>query len=247
MEKVKLSIIIPFFNEEERLEPNLSRSISYLKSHIKEPFELIFVNDGSTDKTSSILSEAKERQQNLPVKILTYPRNKGKGYAVRTGVLNSNGEKIIVMDGDFSIDLSETTKFIEKLNRYDLVIASKKHLLTQTLRQQKAPRRILGKSFTLLTNFLLGLNFTDVTCGFKGFKGSVGKKLFAKQKINRWAYDAETLFLAKHFKYKVLEIPVKWQHVEGSRVSPLIDTVRSLRELITVIFNYYSGKYDQKA
>lgn len=243
--KISLSIVIPCYNEEKRLEPNLSKSINYLISNIKEPFELIFVNDGSTDGTQRILGEVKKNNSNIQIEILSYPKNQGKGFAVKTGVLNSKGEKIIVMDADFSVDIGETSKFIKFLDEgYDVVVGTKKHLLTQTLSSQKAPRRILGKGFTLLVNFILGLNFTDITCGFKGFRASAAKEIFKKQRLNRWAYDAETLFLAKHLKCKTLELPVTWYHIEGSKVSPVNDTFRSFKDLMRILFNYFSGKYN---
>lgn len=239
-----VSIVIPCFNEEMRLEPGLSNSLRYMLSNIKQPFEVILINDGSTDRTHEILDDAKRRNKDIPIKILSYSPNEGKGHAVKTGVLASAGEKVIVMDADFSIDLSELPKVIEKLDIYDIVVGTKKHALTQSVKKQSIPRRFLGKGFTIFTNFLLGLNFTDITCGLKGFKAPAAKNLFKRQKMKRWSYDAETLFLAKKFKYNLTEMPVKWFHVEGSKVSPVLDTVRSLKDLMAIISNYNRGKYN---
>jgi len=246
MKNIALSIVVPCYNEEKRAEPALSRSIDYLKSNIKEPFEIVFVDDGSIDGTRVFLGAVKERHRDIPIEVLGYSRNHGKGYAVKIGVLNAKGEKIIVTDADFSVDLDETIKFIKLLDEYDVVVGSKKHLLTTTLNHQKGPRRILGKGFTLLTNLMLGLNFTDITCGFKGFKVKAGKDIFRRQRLDRWAYDAETLFLAKRLKYKALEVPVKWYHVEGSKVSPFADTFGSFKDLILILLNYCRGKYNRK-
>lgn len=239
-----ISIVIPFYNEAARAEPRLSQSVESLRLNVKDPFELIFVNDGSTDQTLQILESVKNSHQSLPIEIISYDHNQGKGYAVRLGVDKIQGDKIIIMDADFSIDLSEVNTFTEKLDRFDVVVGSKKHLLTRTENRQKIPRRILGKGFTWLTNILLGLNFTDITCGFKGFKTAAAKNIFVKQVMNGWSYDAETLFLAKRFKYSMLELPVKWRHVEGSKVSPVRDTLRSLRDLVLIIDNYHRGKYN---
>jgi dolichyl-phosphate beta-glucosyltransferase len=239
-----ISVVIPCFNEEMRLEPGLSNSIKYMSSNIKQPFEVILVNDGSTDRTREILDSVKIRNKDIPIRILNYSPNQGKGHAVKTGVLASEGEKVIVMDADFSIDLSEAPKVIEKLEVYDIVVGTKKHALTRSVKKQNIPRRFLGKGFTVFTNLLLGLNFTDITCGLKGFRALAAKNLFRKQRMKRWAYDAETLFLAKQFKYNFTEIPVKWFHVEGSKVSPALDAARSLRDLMAIIVNYNRGKYD---
>lgn len=239
-----ISIIIPFYNEEKRIKSNIPPAIAYLSSNLSEPFELIFVNDGSIDDTQKVLETIKTENSNIQVKLLGYQKNQGKGFAVKTGVLSSTGQKIIVMDADVSIDLSELPRFLRELETCDVVVGSKKHLLTQTVSHQKAPRRFLGKGFTILTDFLLGLNLTDITCGFKGFNSEAAKRLFSKLKIKRWSYDAETLFLAKQFKYKVVELPVKWRHIDGSKVSPLPDTVEALRDLTLIVLNYYLGRYN---
>lgn len=241
-----ISIVIPCYNEEKRLEPGLSEAISRFDSLIKQPFELIFVNDGSKDRTHDILNEAKRRYKGIAIEIITYPDNEGKGYAVKRGVFAAKGRKIIVMDADFSIDLNEVPKALVELDRYDVIVGTKKHLLTQSVKHQKIPRRILGKGFTILTNLILGMNFSDITCGFKGFKAESARDIFGRQLMKGWAYDAETLFLVKQLKYKVSEMPVRWLHVEGSKVSPVADTIRSFRDLLIIISNHRSGKYGKR-
>ncbi|MBI2620997.1 glycosyltransferase family 2 protein [candidate division WWE3 bacterium] len=243
-----LSIVIPFYNEEARLKSgkNLSQAVDFMTSTLNEELELILVDDGSKDGTLGVLNKIKKKYSRIPIGIINYSPNRGKGHAVKKGVFECAGNKIIVMDADFSIDLGEIKKFVDALDEYDIVIGTKKHLLSQTLGGQKAPRRILGKGFTFLTNLLLGLGFTDITCGFKGFRSEVGKKLFRQQRIDRWSYDSETLFIAKKFGYSIKELPVSWHHVEGSRVSILTDTTRSFRDLISILLNNYYGKYDQK-
>lgn len=243
-EKLALSLVIPVFNEEKRLEPRLSESIAFLESVFKEGFEVVFVNDGSTDGSLTVLEGARQKFPNVPIKIIGYPKNEGKGFAVKMGVLEAAGAKVVVSDADFSVDLREITKFIEGLESSDIVIGSKKHLLTSTARPQKVPRRILGKGFTFLSNALLGLNFTDITCGFRGFRADVAKNIFGRQRMRRWSYDAETLFLAKRFKYRICELPVSWHHIEGSKVDPILDTFRSLKDLVVMILNSYYGKYN---
>jgi len=241
-----VSVVIPFYNEEGRIKINLDFFIGSLTTIIKEPLELVLVNDGSSDDTEKLLNDLKTKISHIPVEVISYSPNQGKGFAVKKGVLHTKGGKIIVMDADFSVDINEIPNFLDKLNTHDIVIGTKKHLLTQTIKQQKRPRRILGKGFTLLTNFILGLNYTDITCGFKGFRAKPAKDIFARQQLNRWAYDAETLFLAKQRNYKINEVPVRWRHVEGSKVSPMLDTFRSLKDIITILLYHYFGFYDQQ-
>lgn len=238
-----VSIVIPFFNEEKRLKSNLNDAINRLSTIVKQPLEIIFVNDGSKDNTKQMLLEEKKSHPDISIEIIGYPDNQGKGHAVKTGVLHSKGDKVVVMDADFSIDIDETDRFLDQLGGYDVVIGSKKHLLTQSIKHQKIPRRILGKGFTMLTDLIFGLRFTDITCGFKAFKAAAAKDLFSRLKMKSWSYDAETLFLARKYGYKTLELPVKWIHIEGSKVSPIIDTFKTLKDLISILFNYYTGKY----
>ena len=242
-----ISIVIPFYNEEKRLESGkvLDVSIKKLVSEFKTKLEFILVDDGSTDGTVKLLNIVKKKNNKTLVEIISYIPNKGKGYAVKCGVLKSKGSKIIIMDADFSIDLDETKTFVKQLNKFDVVIGSKKHFLAQTMKKQSQPRRILGKCFTLVTNMMLGLNYTDITCGFKGFKSPVGKKLFGMQSINRWAFDSEILFIAKKLCYTTKELPVVWKHVDGSSISPLKDTWRSFRDLVRILLNNFFGKYDK--
>lgn len=246
MKNIALSIVVPCYNEEKRAEPALSKAIEYLRVNIKEPFEIVFVDDGSLDGTRAFLGAVRNKHNDIPIEVLSYSPNCGKGRAVKVGVLKSRGEKIIVTDADFSIDLGETAKFMKLLDEYDVIVGTKKHMLTTTLTHQKAPRRILGKGFTLLTDLILGLDFTDITCGFKGFRAQAGRDIFERQRLDRWAYDAETLFLARRLKYKALEVPVKWYHVEGSKVSPLTDTFKSFKDLMLIQVNYCRGRYNRE-
>lgn len=244
---MQTSIVIPCYNEGKRIQPLLDRAMDRIQSLLEGTFELVFVNDGSTDNTVEVLKKAFNGRPGMKTEIIGYRNNKGKGNAVKEGVLHAKGGKIIVMDADFSIDLDEIPKALKELDRFDIVVGSKKHSLAKSVKHQKLPRRIMGKGFTMLTNAVLGLNFTDITCGFKGFKSAPAKNIFGRQMMNGWAYDSETLFLAKKLGYTSLEMPVKWHHIDGSKVSPVYDAVKSLRDLTAIIFNYYSGGYERKS
>jgi len=177
------------------------------------------------------------------VEIVDLPEKQGKGWAVKAGVLRAGGDKILVMDADFSIDIQVTPAFLTALDDHDVVIGTKKHHMTQTLESQNTLRKFLGKGFTRLTNLLLGLKYTDITCGFKGFRAEAAKDLFGRQRMKRWSYDSEILFLADKSRYRTCEIPVTWFHVVGSKVSPFRDVFSSFRELLSIRANQILGKY----
>jgi dolichyl-phosphate beta-glucosyltransferase len=242
-----VSIVIPCYNEAKRLEPKLSESIVILKTLIKEPFEIVLVDDGSTDSTYELLKAVETKFSPLPITVVHYVPNQGKGRAVKAGVLIARGAKIVVMDADFSIDLSETTRFLRALDASPVAIGTKKHLLTETVKPQSAPRRFLGKGFTTLTNLFLGMDFTDITCGEKAFRGEAGRNIFGRQRINRWSYDSETLYLARRLHYEVVEIPVKWHHEEESKVKTLRATFFSFFELLAIRIDALLGRYHLKA
>lgn len=232
----EISFVIPCYNEAQRLEPGFSAAMDFLIRRLGPCFEVILVNDGSTDKTSDVLKEVKAKYSHIPIEIIEYWPNRGKGFAVKTGVLAARGQKIVQTDADFSVDLEEAIKFLQKLDEYDLVIGSKKHEATESLKHQSPIRRFLGKGFTDLTNLWLGINFSDITCGLKAFRHDAAKDIFSRQRLERWSYDAEILFLATKRGYKILELPVRWRHVEGSKVVPLLDIIRSFRELLAIRF-----------
>ncbi len=230
----EISFVIPCYNEAQRLEPGFSAAMEFFVHRLGPRFEIILVNDGSTDETATVLKEVQSKLSDIPIRIIEYWPNRGKGFAVKTGILAAQGQKIVQSDADFSVDLEEAIKFIEKLDEYDLVIGSKKHEATQSLRHQSVARRFLGKGFTQLTNLWLGINFSDITCGLKAFRQEAAKEIFSQQRLKRWAYDAEILFLATKKGYKILELPVRWHHVEGSKVMPFLDIIRSFKELLAI-------------
>lgn len=232
--KPAVSFVIPCYNEEKRLEPGLSEALTFIISRLGPAVEIVFVDDGSTDQTRQILQMSRQKFPSLLIEIISYTPNRGKGYAVKTGVLAAQGEKIVVTDADFSIDLEDALEFIRQLDFFDIVVGTKKHAATQSLKRQAWPRRFLGKGFTVLTNLMLNINFSDITCGLKAFRREAARDIFAQQRLERWSYDAETLYLASRRGYKILELPVRWRHVEASKVRPLRDTLRSFKELVSL-------------
>lgn len=242
MKKPYLSVVIPCYNEEKRLGQGLGAAIKYLDRQIFDS-ELIFVNDGSTDKTLDLLQKVKNQREKIIV--ISYYPNCGKGYAVRQGVMVSGGEWVLICDADFSISIEHLERFLKNAKENDVVVGSKKLSNSRAVEKQILIRRFLGWGFTKLTNIVLDTNISDVTCGFKLFKGEVARRILAKQLIYNWSYDAETFFLLRRFNYRVSEVPVKWRDVKGSKVNIINSIAASFLGLIRIRMNDLFGKYDK--
>lgn len=219
----KLSIIIPVFNEAERIESGLKIIKGWHKRY--PGWEFILVNDGSSDGTEEIIKKYSF------VKLISYTKNQGKGYALKQGVKLVTQPLVLLSDIDFSSPLTELPKLATAIKEADLVIGSRKTSGAKIIKHQPWWREFLGKQFTNLSKLWLGLKVSDVTCGFKLIKTSVAKELFKQQKIKRWSYDAEILFLAKQMKLIVVDVPVLWENDELTKVSVIKDILRSLHEL----------------
>lgn len=227
----KLSIIIPVFNEENRL----NKAFKIIeKWHQKQPdWEFILVNDGSSDNTEKIIKKFSF------VKLVSYSKNQGKGYALKQGVSLATQPLVLLSDIDFSTPLTELPKLAAALKKADLAIGSRKTLGAKIIKHQPWWREYLGKQFTNLSKLWLGLKVSDVTCGFKLIKTPAAKELFKQQKIKRWSYDAEILFLAKKMKLKVTDVPVLWKNDEQTKVSIFKDIQSSLIDLFKIRWQKY--------
>lgn len=218
-----LSVIIPAYNEEKRLGPNLGPVLKYLHKHFPN-FELIIVDDGSTDNMAksvrkAVLSEPRAR-------LISYKLNRGKGYAVKKGVLASLGKQVLFMDADMSTPIGEIPKILKMLENADIVIGSRG--------KSDAPpfRQIASFVFDQIKYILVGLReFKDTQCGFKAFDGDIARKLFAKSQVDRFMFDVEILYLAVKMKYKIIEMPVVWADMPDSKVHFLEGVVNMFRDL----------------
>jgi dolichyl-phosphate beta-glucosyltransferase len=226
-----VSLIIPVYNESERLTEGLKKILRYLP-RASYRSEIILVDDGSTDDTlalaRSILASVKDK------KILTHEKNKGKGAAIRTGMLEANGKYLIFSDIDFSTPITELTKILDGLKIADVVIGVRRHKDSHVLKHQPKLREALGQVFTKLTSELVTPGILDVTCGFKGYRSEAAKFLFKKSHVDRWAFDAEILFLAKKEKLKILQVPVTWSDTKGSKVHILSDGIGALVDIVKI-------------
>lgn len=233
-----LSVIIPVFNETKRIV-NLTFINDYF-SRQKFTFELIVVNDGSQDNT---LKKLKQLKKNLNCTIISYSQNQGKGYALRTGMLKATGKYRLFMDIDLSTPLEEFRKFRPWLEKYPVIIGTRKTKDSMLLVRQPPLRELLGKGFTVLSKYILGVKISDFTCGFKCFSTTAAQNIFSKLSINRWGFDSESLFLAKKLHYPIKEVIVVWKNDPQTKVKFPQDILTSLFDLMKIKFNETSGRY----
>ena len=215
------SVIVPVFNEQGRIEPFLKE----LEKEIKNDWEIIFVDDGSKDKTADLIK--KSGIKNL--RIISYDINKGKGYAVKKGVEASTGKLVIFIDADDSIHPSQIDKMVRSLKEHDFVAGDRSAKESDV--QQPLFRKFFGFCFNTYSNALFGLSINDKLCGFKGFRSSIAKKLFSNLKSNRWIFDIEIFFKAKKHGIKLHQIPINWIYKDKSKMKPL-DLLKMIFELI---------------
>ena len=227
---MKLSLIIPVYNEASRFRAGIKLALDYLQSQFYS-WEVIVVDDGSNDNSTSTINKANTH-------VIRTGKNFGKGHAIKIGVEAAAGEYIVFSDIDFSVSLIYLPKFLSALKSSDIAIGSRRLPQSHIAHHQDYLRESLGRGFTGLSNLILGLNHTDLTCGFKGFKRSVAQKLFSLQKLNRWAFDSEILFLAKKLGLRVTEIPVSWSNDPQTKVKLFQDTLTSLVALFQIRLIY---------
>lgn len=236
-----LSIIIPLYNEEKRLF-NLKNIYRFLKNK-KFNWEIILVDDGSVDKTLKIIKQMIKINKYRNTQIISYSQNRGKGYAVKSGMLKARGDYQLFLDIDLSTPIEEFDKFLPLLEKFDIIIGSRRKSGARVIIRQPRIREKLGKGFTKLSQIVLQLKTTDFTCGFKCFSRTSANKIFTCQKISSWSFDSEILFLAKKFRYNVKEVPVKWSNDPKSRVKFPQDIVNSLIDLLTIRLNDFKKIY----
>ncbi|MDW8055621.1 MAG: glycosyltransferase family 2 protein [Elusimicrobiota bacterium] len=230
-----ISIIIPVYNEEKRIEQTLHILMNYIKNRFNR-YEIIIVDDGSTDKTLQLLQKFIEYSE---IKVVMNKQNLGKGAAVRNGVLNAEGEYIYFTDADLSTPIEELEKFLSYIKDYDIVIGSRATKGSQILVHQPFYREFMGKTFNKLVKLFFRMNFNDTQCGAKLFKKDVAKKIFSISKINGFAFDVEVLYIAELYGYKIKEVPVLWRHSKGSKVHLVKNGLEMLVDLFRIKFNNY--------
>lgn len=245
-----LSVVVPAYNEENRLPATLARLDEYLTARDLS-FELIVVDDGSKDATREV---AREFMASRPwMRLAQYddergrPVNRGKGFAVRQGVLRAVGRDILFSDADLSTPIEEMENLLPPIacGDYDITIASRALPESNLAVHQPWYREWMGRQFNMVVQQVIKTEIHDTQCGFKAFRGAVAKRIFATALIDGFGFDPEILYLARRFGYRVQEIPVTWRHRDDSRVSPLIAPIQMMSELIQIRFNDLRGLYDR--
>lgn len=228
-----LSIIVPAYNEAARIRPSLGRIVDYLRAQ-PHSWELLVVDDGSRDETVEVVGQMIE---GLPeARLISYQPNRGKGFAVRTGVLAAAGQWIVFLDADLSTPPEEITRALPYLqNGYDMVIGSRALPDSQIERRPPFYRRLATAIFDFVKHLLVGLwRFSDTQCGFKAYRQGAVRPLYERAIIDRFMFDVEILYLAERKKLKVYEMPVRWADAAGSKVRFLEGGVNMIRDLLRI-------------
>jgi len=224
-----LSVVIPAYNEQARLGSTLDRVIAYLDA-TRPGYELIVADDGSKDDTRGVAES--RAAQGHPVRVVALGQNRGKGAAVRAGMLAARGERILFSDADLATPIEELVKLEAELDRgADIAIASRAARGADIKVRQHPIRELMGRIFNVIVRTAVLGGIKDTQCGFKLFKGDVGRTLFGEATVDGFAFDVEILLLAKG-RFKVTEVPVVWRHVEQSKVSPGRDAMRMLWDVV---------------
>src|SRR6266487_2622019 len=228
------SIVIPAFNEESRIATTLRLTLDYIRN-VSPESELIVVNDGSTDATATITREVFSETKVATQLLENFP-NRGKGAAVRSGLLAAQKPIGLFFDADLSTPLGETPKLIEPIANGEIDIALGSRALDRGLIGIHQPwrREQAGRAFNLIVRLATGLPFWDTQCGFKAFRLDVCRPILEAARLDGFAFDVELLYLARRAELRIREIPVRWNHAEGSKVQFFKDSLQMLREVIAL-------------
>jgi len=239
------SFVIPAYNESSRITSGLDQVLAYIAAHRLQA-EVVVVNDGSRDNTAAIVREYAQR--NPIVRLIENPGNRGKGYSVRNGVLHATGDIILFTDADLSSPIKEAERLFAAIDAgADGAIGSRWLRPEMMTERQSGFRQLAGRVFNLLQRIILGLRFKDTQCGIKAFTRRAAQDIFPRQRIERWGFDPEILFLARKFGYRVEEVAVEWAHDDRSKINPVVDGAKMFMELLRIRLNSITGKYAGRA
>jgi glycosyltransferase involved in cell wall biosynthesis len=239
-----LSIIIPSYNEELRLPATLERIAAYLSSYGREA-EILVVDDGSKDGTAAVAESLRKKIPTL--RVISNGVNRGKGHSVRRGMQEARGRIAFFTDADLSAPIEEAGKLIDALETYDVAIGSRAMDRSLISVHESAFREFAGIIFNKIVRIVLWLPFVDTQCGFKAFRRGCCGIIFEQQTIERFGFDPELLYLARHHGLRAVEIPVRWGHSPATKVSMLHDSIQMFIDIFTIRWNSLRGRYPRKA
>jgi dolichyl-phosphate beta-glucosyltransferase len=240
----ELSIIVPAYNEELRLPPTLEKIAAFIHA-ANHTVEVIVVDDGSTDNTISVAESFRGLIPTL--RVVSNGKNRGKGYSVRHGMREARGEVVLFTDADLSAPIEEVEKLLPALKDNDVAIGSRavdRSLITE---HESAFREFAGIIFNKIVRMILWLPFVDTQCGFKAFRRVRSKIIFDQQTIERFGFDPELLYLARHHGLRAVEIPVVWGHSHATKVSMMRDSIQMFLDVFIIRWNALTGKYPRKS
>lgn len=232
LEAPHLSVVVPAYNEEVRLKPTLERLHEYYEAQ-SYPYDVIVVSDGSTDKTEAVVNDFAATHPKF--RLMAYSPNRGKGYAVRTGMLAAEGELILFCDADMATPQEETEKLLKHMrDGADIAIGSRPLKESKLEKHQPWVREMFGRAANQLIQMLAVRGIHDTQCGFKMFTKKACQDVFARCKLNGFSFDFEALMIARDLGYRIDEVPIRWFHQEGSKVVFWRDYPRSFKDLISL-------------
>jgi dolichyl-phosphate beta-glucosyltransferase len=237
-----LSVIVPAFNEERRLPETLTKLAAYLEHLRLRSAEILVVDDGSTDGTVEVVNRFSKRDSRFC--LLRNPGNRGKGYAVRHGMLKAQYEWRLMTDADLSTPIEEVTNLYQNAIRQDASVAIGSRALNRKLIEQHQPlfREFGGRFFNLAMRAITGLPFTDTQCGFKLYRADTAQEIFSRQILDGFSFDVEDVFIAHKLGCRIVEVPVVWANSEGTKVT-VRATVRAFADLLRIRAYGWQGRY----
>jgi dolichyl-phosphate beta-glucosyltransferase len=237
---VELSIVIPAYNEEPRLPASLARIAAYIRASGRET-EVVVVDDGSRDGTASA---AESFRGEIPcLRVISNGENRGKGYSVRHGMLEAQGRIVLFTDADLSAPIEEADKLLAALENHDVAIGSRAMDRSLIFARQSRFREFAGIVFNAIVRLTLRLPFVDTQCGFKAFRRVPCQIIFKQQSIDRFGFDPELLYLARHHGLRAVEIPVRWAHSPATKVNMFSDSLQMFLDVFIIRWNSLIGRY----
>lgn len=242
MPSPEISIVIPAYNEALRITATLERVLECVRARQWDA-EVLVVDDGSSDETTAIVEHFMEQYPELH--LIHNPGNRGKGYSVRNGILQAMGDLVMFTDADLSAPIAEAERLFTALREgADVAIGSRWLDRSRQTQSQPLYRRFFGRCFNTLTRLVMNLPYADTQCGFKAFRREAAQVIFRLQRVERWGFDPEILFIARRIGFRIREVAVSWGHDERSKVSYLRDGAKMLEEMATIRTNSLLGRYE---